>query len=50
MILNPAVEASRQAEIHLESTRSVISAQAETHGKHIRRQRFSGHGFPLSRE
>jgi hypothetical protein len=35
MTLNPAVEANRQAEI-LESTRSVISAQAETHGKHMR--------------
>jgi hypothetical protein len=35
MNLNPAVEGSRQAEIHLESTRSVISAQAETHAKHM---------------
>jgi hypothetical protein len=34
--LNPAVEANRQAEIHLESTHSAVSAQAETHGKHKR--------------
>jgi hypothetical protein len=44
--LNPAVEANRQAEIHLESTRSVISAQAETHGKHIRRQSFFSAWIP----
>jgi hypothetical protein len=36
MTLNPEVEANWQAEIHLESTRSVISAQAETHVKHMR--------------
>jgi hypothetical protein len=34
--LNPAFEANRQVEIRLESTGSVISAQAETHGKHMR--------------
>jgi hypothetical protein len=40
LILNPAVEANRHAEIHLESTRSAVSAQAETHGKPKRWQRF----------
>jgi hypothetical protein len=35
-ILNPAVEASRRPEIHLESTRSAVSAQAETHVRHMR--------------
>jgi hypothetical protein len=34
--LNPAVEANWQAEIHLESSRSAVSAQAETHVKHMR--------------
>jgi hypothetical protein len=45
-ILNPAVEANRQAEIHLESTRASVSAQAETHGKQVRRQRFFSAWIP----
>jgi hypothetical protein len=48
--LNPAVEANREAEIHLESTRSAVSAQAETLANICDDSVFSRHGFPLSRE
>jgi hypothetical protein len=36
IILIPAVEAAWPAEIRLEMDRGVVSAQAETHGKHMR--------------